>query len=623
MRHLGLLALCITVLTSTSAFATTFYVDYAKGSDSNNGIAKTSPWKHAPGMNGASGSASSTAVRAGDSVILKGCVTWPNAAFSWSFPYAGTNGNPIYVGVDKTWWDSSVTGCTSAWNRPVLNLGNAAPTDSFYRIILLLESYVTYDNFEVTNVACLPSPNGQTNIFDWGDGSSSGITVQNMYIHGWNNPYFSVGTGNIASGATTVTNYVPYSYSTKLPTAAWASSGEVKLQSFAGKIPYGNNTPVVTGVSGTNPYTITFTNTAGGASQACTGCVFQVGGDFCRISGGVEAAQTDDVMQDNVIDGSDTAEVQLNPSGDCGLSEGNNNFCVASGFAGWRLPNIWRDNVIRFVDNVFIGECTEWSGNLLEYIRLGTDPTGHTNAVECADNNPVNNATYFYGNTMRHMTNPNPNTPGGRWSIGLGAIMSAPRAGETSYAFNNVFHDILQNATFERGSSTGKWKIFNNTSDCGPSWSLAYPCVASLIAGDLVQNNHFITSSSTPLGNCSGYTCTTNVTQSPTAASGQGYTPSEDYAYSPTSSGGSTVETGTVLSSLCTAIGSANSAAGTACQNDTPYAVTYDSTNHVVVVPARKSLSRPGQQTAWDVGAYQFNGGSQVDPPTHLQAVVN
>ena len=38
-----------------SAFATTYYVDYSSGSDSNNGTSKTSPWKNAPGMMGSSG----------------------------------------------------------------------------------------------------------------------------------------------------------------------------------------------------------------------------------------------------------------------------------------------------------------------------------------------------------------------------------------------------------------------------------------------------------------------------------------------------------------------------------------------------------------------------------------
>ena len=101
-----LLTSCMLIL-GDNLFATTYYVDYSTGSDGNNGTSKTSPWKNAPGMNGASGVAASKTISPGDSVILKGCVTWPNSAFSWIFPYGGSSGNPIYVGVDKTWWDST------------------------------------------------------------------------------------------------------------------------------------------------------------------------------------------------------------------------------------------------------------------------------------------------------------------------------------------------------------------------------------------------------------------------------------------------------------------------------------------------------------------------------------
>ena len=128
--------------------------------------------------------------------------------------------------------------------------------DTLNRIIILEKSNVTYDNFEITNVACLPSSaNQQTNIFDWYDNSEVNVTVEDMYIHGWNNPYFSIGTGNTTAGSYTISNYVPYSYSTNLPAAAWATSGQVKLQNIsnASVLPEGNNTPLLTGVSGEQP----------------------------------------------------------------------------------------------------------------------------------------------------------------------------------------------------------------------------------------------------------------------------------------------------------------------------------------------------------------------------------
>lgn len=47
MRHL----LPILLLAAWTASGATYYVDYASGSDANNGTAKATPWKRAPGMN--------------------------------------------------------------------------------------------------------------------------------------------------------------------------------------------------------------------------------------------------------------------------------------------------------------------------------------------------------------------------------------------------------------------------------------------------------------------------------------------------------------------------------------------------------------------------------------------
>jgi hypothetical protein len=318
----------------------------------------------------------------------------------------------------------------------------------------------------------------------------------------------------------------------------------------------------------------------------------------------------------------------LNPFGDCGLTEGNNNACVASGTAEWRLPNIWRDNVIRYVANGAVGECTEWSGNLIEYIRLSTNPTAHTNAIECVDDNPVNGTTLFYGNVIRHTNNPNPNTPGGRQSIGLGDIQAVPKSGETTYVFNNVMYDTLQNAIIERGGPNGKQIAFNNSGECGTSWELTHVCVNPVEPGDIYQNNHFVTSNSTPFGNCSGYTCKTNLIMAPATASSNRYTESQTFAFAPTSSKSPTVGAGTSIDAFCSAISGAGfSVAAQACQSDTPYAVGYNQTTHSVIIPNRTTISRPGVP---DIGAYQYSSTSSNPtsaqppaPPTGLTTTVH
>jgi hypothetical protein len=633
--------LVVAMITATGARAATYYVDYANGNDSNNGISKTTPWKHAPGMNGCTANCSITP-NAGDKIILKGCVTWPNAAFSWTPPSNGSSGNLVYYGVDQTWWDSTVSGCSSAWNRPVFNLGGAVPSDSLYRIIILSHSYMTLDNFEITGMLNAGSPgNGGTDVFDWGDGSESGVHVQNMYVHGVVNKYFSIGTGNLSNGSSTITNYVPLSYSPSasgaflaggtagLPCTTGGCNGGIQLQGPDGGIPLGNSTPTVTSITGSNPYTITFTNTSGGANENCTGCLIQLGNDFLSVTGGINGATNDDIMQDNVIDFSDNAEWRMNPYEDCGLTESNNNLCIGTGTVDWRLPNIWRNNVIRNVASVAVAECTEWSGNLIEYIRLSINPTAHTNVIECVGtDHAVNGATAFYNNVIRHTNNPNPNTPTGRTSVGLGDIQAVPGSGETAYIFNNVMYDTLQNAVIERGNgSGGTMVVFNNSGDCGPSWELTHVYSNPLVAGDVYYNNYCATSNSTPLS-CSGLTCAANLFPTPSAANAAGYTESETYAYSPPSSSSPTVSaTATSMSPICATISSENATAGAACANDTTYAVNYDSATHAVTGPARTTVSRGSTP---NIGAYQFSAGSADSSgttapaaPSDLTATVN
>lgn len=64
-----LLVLCQTVL------ATTYYVDWENGSDTNNGTTTGTPWKRVPGMATATGTAKATVLAPGDVVAFKGGVT--------------------------------------------------------------------------------------------------------------------------------------------------------------------------------------------------------------------------------------------------------------------------------------------------------------------------------------------------------------------------------------------------------------------------------------------------------------------------------------------------------------------------------------------------------------------
>ena len=172
----------------------------------------------------------------------------------------------------------------------------------------------------------------------------------------------------------------------------------------------------------------------------------------------------------------------------------------------------------------------------------------------------------------------------------------------------------------------GKWYFFNNTLECGTDTNM---CGGSgvLDGGGTTGmtfvfyfgNNHIINSNTNDF-HCAYSTCSTpsplksDLVQLLTTAKRQGYTSTSTYAFQPTSGSGSTVGAGGNAQSICTTIAGLNSAAGAACQNDTSYACSYNTTNHTVSCPARTANSRPGG-AGTDIGAYQFASGMKASQP--------
>lgn len=74
------------------AVTSTYYVDFATGSDSNTSTqaqSQSTPWKHAPGMDGATSNANSYSVKSGDVFVLKGGSTWTTVSTIndlWTIP---------------------------------------------------------------------------------------------------------------------------------------------------------------------------------------------------------------------------------------------------------------------------------------------------------------------------------------------------------------------------------------------------------------------------------------------------------------------------------------------------------------------------------------------------------
>jgi hypothetical protein len=518
----------IFLLLSLPAFAQhTYYVSKSSGSDANTptqATNKSTPWQHLPGMAGCTGTGCAnigswsgndpergpgrgyTPV-AGDQFILYGGDTWTSTdlPMQWNGSGAGTcvttpNSSCIYIGVDQTWYNSSV--CGSSWCRPIFDNGGNVVNE--YAMAYIYGTNVTLDNIEFKGLATSAGKTYRMVSIGVGGG---GDVVEHCYFHGWSH----------------------------------AASGDTD-DSFA---------------------------IAGGASG---------------------------VFHDNVVDGADTTRDMLTAVTGVAVSYNNYIAWVTSGFLA--SGDIYHDN---------------WIGPVL----LGFSG-GHRNALQNAG--PASaSSVLIYNNIITGVQN------GGMGQLWV--EQNAANSGIPAYVFNNLeFNTVYGNNVdiCQEGSSCGPIYIFNNTFACGSSGSAGHCMGPGGPTGNLyLTNNHCIqTASRTCLGTSGHMTVTEtdDLVQSFAQANADTsphydqYTGSETYAYSPVASTNSTVGAGTNVQSLCTTIGGINAAAGTACQNSTSYACSYNTTNHTVSCPARTENSRPGG-TGTDIGAYQFARGTKASQP--------
>lgn len=195
-----LLLLAFLFLFCAPAFAgTTYYVCAATGSpcfasDSNAGTSKTVTWLHDPRMSSFTGSYTHAA---GDKIIFRGGDTWHYGNSSaapyfatWTISTSGTSSAEDYLGVDTTWFNSSV--CGSAWCRPIITGDNALSTsfvssctyDQSTSMGLKLNavSYLTVDNFEWPGRCWSSTSANSAAIYNY---ESCNVTLSNNYFHGW------------------------------------------------------------------------------------------------------------------------------------------------------------------------------------------------------------------------------------------------------------------------------------------------------------------------------------------------------------------------------------------------------------------------------------------------------
>src|ERR1700688_2905019 len=95
-------------LFAARASATTYYISFSAGSNSNNGTSESTPWKTHPYMQTRSGctgtgSAPNYSHSAGDHFVFKQGDSWPNACFDIVIQNGGSSGTPDVWTYDSAW----------------------------------------------------------------------------------------------------------------------------------------------------------------------------------------------------------------------------------------------------------------------------------------------------------------------------------------------------------------------------------------------------------------------------------------------------------------------------------------------------------------------------------------
>ena len=190
-----------------------YFADFVNGVDTAAGNSETVPLQHFPGMNGCASTCAGITPAAGEGFILRGGITWANAALGWYWTWSGTGttSNPgctgsgcIYIGVDPLWYTGG------SWARPVLNAGGTTvaatgggPANTPFGCYC---NYIVFDNIEITGLYWTGAPAfGASNNIGLAGGSpghGTNDTFEHLYIHGWSHNTYASGTTESPCGFT-------------------------------------------------------------------------------------------------------------------------------------------------------------------------------------------------------------------------------------------------------------------------------------------------------------------------------------------------------------------------------------------------------------------------------------
>jgi len=420
------LKLAALLLFAVPLSATTYYVDFATGADTNNGTSKVTPWKHAKGMLGCTNLCNSTAILPGDSVILKGNVTWPNASLGWLINYSGNASSTpvgcsgagcVYVGVDQTWfapitgtvntsgtavtWISGVHGPGGGCNTSCNLFGDFTTAMAGGNITINSVVYTIASVSDATHLTLTGSAGTQT-------GVASSINV-------WGRPVLDGGGASVgnASGAigTFVRIYANYVIFEQIEMKGMFWTGTPGFGNYS-YLAYGAGTPGVgTHNEARNLYIHGWSHGTR-ASPTCTTEDDLVIGDSSVPNNNIGTS-----VHDSFITGLDVDRT----SG-------------ASGTIFFGAPPYVYRNYVEYVSNGAIGNgMNSYHDNTIRHIGPTFQITnscggvGHTNGIEI---NTTSNKTTIYNNWID--------------SLGTGAlgIFVGPLPGFPSYIFNNVLTNM-------------------------------------------------------------------------------------------------------------------------------------------------------------------------------------
>jgi hypothetical protein len=168
------------------AFPSSYYVDFAGGSDSNSGTSQAAPWAHCPGDPEADGNPADVILSPGDKVYFKGGVQYNGEVdVNWS----GSSGNTItYDGNSADDWGIG---------RAIID---AQAARSYCFNFPSVRNYVIINNFELRNAPAAGASDRRRRRnyapgMIYAPNASSHVEVANCAIHDTGNPAPSVTSG--------------------------------------------------------------------------------------------------------------------------------------------------------------------------------------------------------------------------------------------------------------------------------------------------------------------------------------------------------------------------------------------------------------------------------------------